>query len=354
MVPATLGLCETVAAGGIVQLEASRGCSWGKCTFCNRFRLCGGWRPFPTQTVVETLARFEAQGASHVVFADEDFFGGDLERSVELAEAVLASGVGLRSWVSAKVQDVASRHDTTAQRQLRERCLMLFRRAGVETVFLGIESGVASQLRRYGKPLTPGESARAVALLRDLGFEVVCGFIMFDPFVTLAEIAENLEFLERAGLEQKTYIFNSVNICEHNGHLRRRVEEAGLTDGLAPDGVYQRWRFADPDVAELAGIARAWVGARQVYNELLAPAGPGAPGGEGGLQPSFRELQKTIRAFDLAFFKLLLLSFAEVGDPGAFLANLGGLGFTRRERNGLAALVGDFRTHRGTPRSPSG
>ncbi|MFI5458657.1 MAG: hypothetical protein ACHRXM_24775 [Isosphaerales bacterium] len=42
VIPDTEGLRETAESGGIIQLEASRGCSWGRCTFCNRFRLCSG------------------------------------------------------------------------------------------------------------------------------------------------------------------------------------------------------------------------------------------------------------------------------------------------------------------------
>ncbi|MFI5458658.1 MAG: hypothetical protein ACHRXM_24780 [Isosphaerales bacterium] len=92
----------------------------------------------------------------------------------------------------------------------------------------------------------------------------VCGFIMFDPFVTLGEVEANLNFLERTELEQKTFIFNSVNISVHNAQLRRKVETAGLDEGLAEDGIYRRWRFADPDIAALAGLARAWMSSRQV------------------------------------------------------------------------------------------
>jgi len=353
VVPDTDGLREAVESGGIIQLEASRGCSWGRCTFCNRFRLCSGWRPFPIDTVINALDRFRGGGMSQVVFADEDFLGSNLERSLELAEAIIASGIHLRSWISVKVQDVWSRCDTGPQRQFREECLARLRRAGVETVFLGIESGATAQLKRYGKPITPAESAEAVRLLRAIGFEVVCGFIMFDPFLSLGEIEANLNFLEQTELEQKTFIFNRVNISEHNTQLKRKIERAGLDDGLDEDGIYHPWRFADPDVAALAGLAQAWMKPRQVYNALLAPqsddrARGSCTGGEPANQHILRELQKTIRSFDLAFFKLLLLCFKEVNDPGSFLAGLGLLGFTSDERTRLLELAAAHRSSRST------
>jgi hypothetical protein len=73
----------------------------------------------------------------------------------------------------------------------------LLKRAGLARLFIGVESGSTSQLKRYGKGITPEQSIMALRILSSLGIEIRIGFVMFDPLMTFQELNENVEFLER-------------------------------------------------------------------------------------------------------------------------------------------------------------
>lgn len=136
-VPATINLKKTVGMNGVVQLEASRGCSWGKCTFCNRLGNTGGWRGFPVSTVIKTLKHFHKMGVQRVAFADEDFIGSNTDRVSDLAKAIIDENIPMSYWVSLKVQDVYSEHDPASLNEQKKEALFLLKQAGVSIIFLG-------------------------------------------------------------------------------------------------------------------------------------------------------------------------------------------------------------------------
>ena len=78
--------------------------------------------------------------------------------------------------------------------------LLKLKEAGLRSLFLGIESGSDSQLRRYCKGVTAEQSVEAIELLTKLGIEQDIGYIIFDPLVTVDELMQTVEFLERCNL----------------------------------------------------------------------------------------------------------------------------------------------------------
>ena len=64
-------------------------------------------------------------------------------------------------------------------------------------VFVGLESGSDSQLRRYGKGQTTQGAVDALRAGSLLGLPLEFGFITFDPLLTQHELIENIIFLAR-------------------------------------------------------------------------------------------------------------------------------------------------------------
>ncbi len=64
-------------------IETSRGCTWGKCTFCAIKGQFGSfsrnsnwqWEPFPIKTVLENIRHFVNQGVTNFDIKDSEFFG---------------------------------------------------------------------------------------------------------------------------------------------------------------------------------------------------------------------------------------------------------------------------------------
>jgi len=71
--------------------------------------------------------------------------------------------------------------------------------AGVCLVFIGVESGCDPTLRYFRKRAKVMDNLRTIRLLREHGFAVEIGFIMFHPKTTFAELRENTAFLAEAG-----------------------------------------------------------------------------------------------------------------------------------------------------------
>jgi len=78
--------------------------------------------------------------------------------------------------------------------------LKLYKKAGIDVVIPGAESGSDYELRYYGKRATIEDNFRTLATLRDLDlFFVLTGFIMFGPNSTKETLSANLEFIEHTG-----------------------------------------------------------------------------------------------------------------------------------------------------------
>jgi hypothetical protein len=146
----------------------------------------------------EDLRRLSALGVPAVTFADEDFLGGSLDDVETFAEglAEIATRVDIPPFdVSATIRSIHDAHDDPTSRRRKEENLQLLRDAGLRKIFLGIESGSPSQLRRYCKGHTVDECIAASKVVIGAGLRLELGFIMFDPLCTLAEIVENVRFL---------------------------------------------------------------------------------------------------------------------------------------------------------------
>jgi hypothetical protein len=85
---------------------------------------------------------------------------------------------------------------------------------GATSVFLGIESGCDSVLKRIGKRITISQIRQAVRSVQESGVRLNLGFIMFEPDSTLAELEENYLFLEESGLLSEQDL--TANLLYHN------------------------------------------------------------------------------------------------------------------------------------------
>jgi len=206
--PALDTIEDLVRCKGALTLELSRGCQWNACTFCPREHKSSIWKTFPTEQILDQFIRLrqicDHFGLSrHVFLADEEFVGGmndglETERITGLSQELRRRDIGIHIDAAARVDQVYSPSMGTAWHIKRMKMWHLCRQAGLDRLFMGIESGSNAQLQRYGKGISAGHAVIAIRILSALGIPLRFGFIMFDQLmIGLKDLKENITFLER-------------------------------------------------------------------------------------------------------------------------------------------------------------
>lgn len=192
-----------VKKSGNAWIEASRGCQWNACHFCSLREFWGVSRPRREKSlelIIDELLQFSRMGISRFSFTDEDFICPDtngVRRAKEIALAILKHDIKTSFHADVRAEAIWNKEDNDYERKLREETLVLLKRAGLRTVFIGIESGSNSQVRRYNKGSDVKTARMAIDICKRLGINMALGFIMLEPLVSRNEIIESIEFIKQ-------------------------------------------------------------------------------------------------------------------------------------------------------------
>lgn len=275
-------------------LETSRGCPWGHCTFCSVNSQFGddknsGWVPFPIEMVLNNVRRLADQGVRNFDIKDSEFFGpvrpmGKHDPFDETIARVQSFARGMSDINStldnndkATIHHMSARVDTIyktgedERNNVRETTYRMLKEAGVKGVYLGIESGSQSQLRRFGKGVTPEENKKAIEIMRRLGFEFEVGFIFFDYLATMQELKDNVDFIEATKLyENDSRILGGLRVQEGSPY-KQLVKNHGLLGSKHADFLGYKCSFLHPDVEKLEKIFIQWEKGTVKLIRLLPP-----------------------------------------------------------------------------------
>jgi anaerobic magnesium-protoporphyrin IX monomethyl ester cyclase len=229
-----------------LNIAASRGCH-GECSFCfiHRFYGCSRRRVRPVASLeAELETRLARRPIDSLYFIDPSFIGqGGKERERVVAISRLAKGAGLPFGFETRVDSID------------DGLLATLAGNGARSVFLGIESGCDTVLRRIGKRVTSQQVSRAVRIVQGSGIQLTIGFIMFEPDSTLDELAENYAFLDGLGLltdhDLTANLLYHNQIVLHGSAAWERFEREGrlLVDPRLP--FEARYRFRDERVGQV-------------------------------------------------------------------------------------------------------
>lgn len=228
---------------GLALVSTSRGCAWGRCSFCS----VGGFfenqrrERRPADVADEIAALVRNHGARFVFFTDEDFIGprrSGLARAIRILEGVRARGV-------TDAHYAFNCRATSIDREAFARLAEL----GLESVYVGIESTLDRTLAVYQKGYTRATLLRQLAVLDDLGLVLVPGYIMFERDTTLDEVRTQVEDLRRLR-------------CCHVHFLKQLFVMPGTAiaarygEDVVSDGAWSRYYIRDPRVELLVRIVR--------------------------------------------------------------------------------------------------
>lgn len=176
----------------IVCFETSRGC-YGQCTFCalsvdtHRRYKC---RPLPQIDAELKQIENDNQGNPFDLYINDADFLAVVERADRIID--IMSRYNIRCFtIATRVTSVLKAKDFLDK---------LFK-SGCSIIEIGVESVADTQLERYGKNITRTDIYNAMDILRDYqskySFNLTIDMIMFDPFVSINELKQNCQFLQK-------------------------------------------------------------------------------------------------------------------------------------------------------------
>lgn len=183
------------------RVEASRGCHYNICTFCSRPPRVPNqapWKRRDVSTVLADIAGLVKAGITTFTFTDEDFMGNDPQGALELAEH-LRHFPALDFALSVRADNIVVPGGSLQDNLLRSRIFRTLKEAGLTLAFVGIETFSPTQLRRFGKGVSPEINIHVLHVLERLDVGLEIGLILFDPLVTLEELQTNIKVLKETG-----------------------------------------------------------------------------------------------------------------------------------------------------------
>jgi len=206
-VPAFDSVETLFAHNGVMTLEFSRGCNYGKCSFCPRkFKgLC--WRGMSPRHMLKIWKRYyklfqDYRRKPYIYFVDEEFLGNCkdnhiYERAKAFLGSVLSESLHIDFDISCRLDQVVDKGRSFTWSRQQIALLEQAKNVGLKRIFLGLESGSATQLKRYNKGLDLEQAMCSLRILSSMGFTLRLGFITFDPLMTKEELAQNLQMISR-------------------------------------------------------------------------------------------------------------------------------------------------------------
>ena len=225
----------------IASVLASRGCPW-KCSFCSIITFYEGngtkgrRRRNPKLVADELEYLVRERGVRLVLFQDDDFLSG---------------GKDARDWAQSMANEITGRglHEemrfkfSCRSDEVREETLAPLVEAGLRHVYLGVESGDPDSLKTLNKMITPEVHHRAGQVLRGLGISFDFGFMLLNPWSTIEQVRNNVQFLRDFCAEGYTAAGFCRTLPYVGTPMEQRMRDEGRLTGPALEADYN---FLDP------------------------------------------------------------------------------------------------------------
>jgi radical SAM superfamily enzyme YgiQ (UPF0313 family) len=199
---------DAIRRDDIINARSSAGCD-AACTFCTVRAINNGqgWNAGQLSELEYWLRSVVKAGKrdGSISMTDDDLAGSlaNLENVSELIHKINTEcQVNLRFNFSTRADHLYHPNDSEEQREKRRNIWKRSAEIGLDAIFLGLESGSKTQLRRLGKGCAPETNFEAVKLARELGIRVEVGFIPLDPLMSQAtwrqEMLDNIKLARYA------------------------------------------------------------------------------------------------------------------------------------------------------------
>ena len=232
-------------------ITGSRGCS-ANCSFC-------------FETINKTSKTVRCRSAKDIVdemeflikkyniksfqFTDATFEDNDLinfTRSSKIFNEILSRQLYVNVSIYSRAEIIS---------RLPERCLEKAKAAGLESVFIGLESGNESDLKLFNKRATVYDNMVAVKRLKEHGIPSVYGFINFNPYSSYETLKKNSDFLFSTGIGYNIRPFLTRLEVFPQSAIRKRLIKDRLMDSNSDykTGIYD-YEFKEQEIKRLVEV----------------------------------------------------------------------------------------------------
>ena len=240
----------TIKNNGLIRIESSRGCDWNQCSFCmvpwkyaNHQR-----REFSIDRLSSDIENLIYHNINKIYFTDEEFFSNDIKqvkKKIELLKKFKKIKPDIQYIASTSVRLIIKLKESD------ENFWLVAKQAGISKLFVGIESFSDSQLKRFCKGNTSDDNIKALNILHASGIETDIGFIMFDPYVTIDELEENVDKIIESNFITTTARINKKLRVINNTKFYSKLHNTEILKDFDKLGMDYKWDFADPKIDSL-------------------------------------------------------------------------------------------------------
>ena len=163
----------------------SRGCTFA-CNYCSSSHLMGGkFRARSPKNVVDELEELAlTYHVDTIEFLDDNFML-DRSRAFDVAREIRSRGLDVSFVASSRVNEV--NHDVLTE----------LKKAGLSTIYYGVESGSPRTLQLMNKRITLSQAEAAVRIAKNCGISVLASFILGYPRETYEDMNATIRFAIR-------------------------------------------------------------------------------------------------------------------------------------------------------------
>lgn len=242
-------------------VETSRGCAYGKCSFCTDTIIWGGggWRGYPIENVVRIFRDLQDKKVDFLYLYDKDFWGYDFVRAEKLANALLKANISIPYFACLRADEIIK----------GKNIIPLYVKSGLSFIFLGAEAFSNSILKRYNKGIILEQTIEAIEILKSNNIEFNLGYFT-DPLSSFSELQESLEVIKKHELwKYLSSIFNIITVRDGIGY-ETMLRKENLLGELHEDNLSFNYSYKDKLVEKIINYARSWVGSTMhLHRHLL-------------------------------------------------------------------------------------
>lgn len=200
-------------------IEQSRGCGWGKCTFCMRSREKVNCLSFRSIAVIEEeLGAARQRGVRHIFFWGDDL-NSSRDRLFDIAALMRRFPFSWECWM--RVNDV--------DREMLQ-CLA---ESGCERVTFGVENGSQEVLDALEKGITVAEIRSAFRLCAAVGIRAVASVFIGSPYETTKSLKKTWALVKTLHPEQ-------LLVACYRPFIGTRLYEIARSEGLLTDDLLEK------------------------------------------------------------------------------------------------------------------
>jgi len=238
-----------------VRIVTSRGCI-GSCNFCcvnliSRMSKGKKWRGRSSKSIADELAYLQKNyGVKVVNFGDSSFDDpGKLGKngSREICEDIINRGLKLSAKIYLRCETMKTDDDINL--------LKLYKKAGIDVIIPGIESGSDDELTFYNKKADVADNYRILDILQKLDcFYILPGFIMFGSNSTLESLSDNINLLHKKGFADNVMQVSNVLMLIKDSALYQMLKDEGRLIPQNSPWDIPKYLFADDKAKKVASV----------------------------------------------------------------------------------------------------